>query len=572
MKNLQTFLEKIKNWQIALVILILGLILYANTFNNQLFWDDYDSVVNNQYIRDWSYFPKYFSENLTAGSGVQDNYWRPLLLISFAADYHVGKLFPVVYHFQNFLWHFFSTFLLYLIILKLFKHKLAALFAALIFLAHPLQTEAVTYVAGRADPMQATFLFLSFWFFLTYLSENPRCKYYIFSLIFFSGALLVKERAIVFPILLVLYLLTLYPEKFFPSWKKKIAIIIPFLTVAAIYALLRMIVLHFTDTFDLGQANNIGTQNIRENILIYFKGVFVYFGLLFWPAKLYMEKTLSVPDSLFDLSVIGGLILTVLSTIAIVYSWKNKKIVAFGMLWFWIALSPSLQVYPIQGFLYEHWLYFPMVGLLVCLIVPLFDLLSKKNSSVLNYVALSTLFIFVLGLGVRTVIRNNDWQDPITFYEKNVRLGGYSGRVYTNLGMAYAEAGKNKEAIEAYKKAIKLDERLFQPWYDMGNTLTDMGENDGAITAYRESIELNPHFIPAYGNSTKILVEQARFDEAIKMLKTADKNNPQNIQVLYNLGVVYYQKNDHPQARKYFQEALRLQPENIELIRLVNSL
>ncbi len=571
MQRIQILFERMKAWQIALAIFLFGFVLYANTLNNQLFWDDYDSIVNNQYIRNWNYFPQYFSENLTAGSGIQDNYWRPMLLVSFSLDYHIAKLSPFIYHLQNFLWHFLSALLVYLIILKLFKNKLAAFFSALIFIVHPLQTEAVAYVAGRADPMHSAFLLFSFWFFLKYILGKASSKYLFFSLLLFSLALLTKERAIVFPALLVLYFITISPEKILDDWKNKLRIILPFFVLALIYFVLRLTLLHFTDTFDLGQPNNIGAANFGEKLLSYFKGLSVYFGLLFWPAKLYMEKTIALPKSFFDFSVIFGFILTLSSVIIIFFSLKKNKIMAFGLLWFWITFFPSFYIYPIQGLLYEHWLYFPLIGLLICFLIPLFDYF-QKSSKIVKLSILSLLTIFILGLGTRTIIRNNDWQNPIAFYEKNVSLGGYSSRVYTNLGMAYSEAGKNSEAINTYQKAIRIDADIFQPWYDMGNSLTALGKTEEAVSVYQKAIDINPFFVPAYNNLAKILTEQKKLDKAIEFLQKGEEKNPDNIHLLYNLGIVYRQQGNKIQAKKYFQKALALDPTNADLIKIVHNL
>lgn len=572
MKKIQMLFAKTKSWQVALVIFFLGFILYANTLDNQLFWDDYDSIVNNVYIRSWDYLPKYFSENLTAGVGVVNDYWRPLLLFSFSLDYHIAGLSPFIYHFQNFLWHFLASFLVYLIILKFSKNKLASFLASLIFLAHPLQTEAVTYAAGRADPMHTALMLGAFWFFLKYLEINISIKYLFYSLILFTVALLTKERAIVFPAIIAVYFLTLYPGKIFEDWKNKLKIFFPFIAIALIYIILRLTFFHFTNVFDLGQPNNIGAENFGEKLLMYLKGISVYTGLMFWPAKLYMEKTLSMPSSVFNFYVISGFVLILLSFLSILYSLKNRRIIAFGMLWFWIFFSPSFYVYPIQSLLYEHWLYCPLIGLLICLALFVSDLFLKKDLNILKLTVFFVLISFIFGLSIRTIIRNNDWQDPITFYEKNISLGGYSGRVYTNLGMAYADLKKDKEAIAAYKKAIEIEENLFQPWYDMGNSFNALGKTNEAIEAYQKSIEINPYFIPAYNNLSRIFVDQKKTDEAVTLLQKANEKNPKNIQLLYNLGIVYSQEGDKAEAHRYFKEALALDPTNIDLIKASNAL
>jgi hypothetical protein len=145
-------------WFVLLILVLTGFFCYTNSFSNQLFWDDHDGIVNNVYIKDWSYLPQYFSENLIAGAGQISNYWRPLVLISFALDYHLAGLSPIIYHLTNLFWHVLSAWFVYLLFYLLSKKQWPAIIPAFIFLIHPLQTEAVTYVSGRADPMAAAFV------------------------------------------------------------------------------------------------------------------------------------------------------------------------------------------------------------------------------------------------------------------------------------------------------------------------------------------------------------------------------------------------------------------------------
>lgn len=555
MKFVTNYFSNKQKWH-AIFLVIIGVVLYANTFNNQLFWDDYDSIINNQYIRDWKYLPEFFSENLTAGAGIRDNYWRPLLLFSFSLDYHIGGLSPFIYHLQNLFWHIFSAILVYFLARNLIKDDLTAFISALFFLIHPLQTEAVTYVAGRADPMHTALLLLSFIFFYKYVNGGWPKKYYFISLAWFAAALLVKERAVIFPFLLSLYFITFHYEEFVKDWKKKTAIIFPFFIVLILYAILRLTVLHFTDTFDLGQPNNIGAQNWREQLLTYFQGIAVYAGLFFWPARLYMEKIINIPKTIFDGYVIWGIMIALGILVAIISSFRKNKLAAFGFLWFFIALSPSFHIYPIQGILYEHWLYFPMIGLLF-IIGPLISALIQNKSKT---VSISVLVIFLaaaISLSIRTIIRNNDWDTAVKFYEKNVASGGISARVYTNLGMSYDETQRYEEAIAAYQKAIDLDQKLFQPWYDMGNTEKKLGKNNEALSAYLKSIEINRYFFPAYYNSASIYLEAKNYDEAIKFLEEALKLDPENMSTNYNLGVVYQQKGEKDKAKEYLTKSFQ---------------
>ena len=163
-------LNKVQIFIIAfLSFLVIGLLIYSNSFNNEFFWDDDDSIVNNTYIKDIKYFPRFFSENLIAGTGQITNYWRPVLLISFSFDYHLFGLSPIDFHVHNTLLHILSAFLIFILLYKLSKgNLLLSYFPALIFLVHPLQTEAITYIAGRADPLSSVFSLISLIFYYYY--------------------------------------------------------------------------------------------------------------------------------------------------------------------------------------------------------------------------------------------------------------------------------------------------------------------------------------------------------------------------------------------------------------------
>jgi len=114
MKQLQK-INGLSSRIVIIILIIIGFIVYGNTFVNEMVWDDYESIINNKYVHNWEHVPKYFSENLTAGSGISNNYWRPLLLLTFSIDYQIAKLNPFVYHLQNIIWHILASVLVFIL-------------------------------------------------------------------------------------------------------------------------------------------------------------------------------------------------------------------------------------------------------------------------------------------------------------------------------------------------------------------------------------------------------------------------------------------------------------------------
>jgi tetratricopeptide (TPR) repeat protein len=534
---------------LAALLVLIGFVAYANTLWNELFWDDFDSIVNNAYIRDWDNFPKFFSENLTAGSGVLSNYWRPLLLISFSLDYHIAGLSPWVYHVHNLVWHVTAsvlTFFLFQLILRRLPgtsdsvSRTAAFIAAAIFLVHPVQVEAVTYVAGRADPMHAALMLGSF--ILLILSQRCRsarsCLAACATL--FALALLTKERAIVLPAILFAAFFTVGYAGSSRNDRKTIGAIATLTFMAVGYVFARLTFLDFSDTFDLDSPNNIGAEGFLQYLLAMFQAIGYYAELLLWPDNLLMERALAAPKHFFENASIGvGFALLAVSVAAFAASWKKRRLLAFGLLWFFLALAPSVHVYPIQGLLYEHWLYFPMLGLLLPLGFWIARGLENLRGRTL-YRTVSLILLVAAGSALtwRTVLRNADWRDPIVFYEKNIALGGESARVWTNLGMAYDDSKRHEDAVRAYGRAIDLDPNLWVPRYDLGNALRDLGRDGEALDAYGKAIELNPSFIASYHGTAMILANARDFDGAQRVLRSALEKDPTNPTTLTLLGFI----------------------------------
>ncbi|MEI7750252.1 MAG: tetratricopeptide repeat protein [Candidatus Moraniibacteriota bacterium] len=552
--------------RVFLILFTVGFVVYMDSFVAGMFWDDYDSVVNNQYIRSFDHFPDYFTKNLTAGAGITDNYWRPLLLVSFATDYAVGGIEPFFYHFQNFAWHLVAGILVFLVGTKLFRNKTASLVAALLFLVHPLQTEAVTYVAGRADPMHTALMLGSLFLFLRHL-ESKKYPLLLSSLALFTLSLLAKERAVILPIVLALLLFLVPFEGYARTWKQKFLLLSPYVAIASLYTLLRMTVLHFADTFDPGATTILQSTTFWEKILVFLAGIGTYGKLIVWPDHLYMEKTLPLPHSIFDPMVILGIIILALSAMLIFSSFKRKQAVAFCLFAFFVTLLPSMYVYPVQGLLYEHWLYPALPWLFLAIGIGLSDYLdgTKRIRQIPTAFPLLFMMIVITAFGIRTIVRNFDWQNPIRFYEKNISLGGNSGRVSTNLGMAYDDAHLPDKAIVAYRAAVDLSgNTLFQPWYDMGNTLSQQGKTDEAFEAYHQASVLNPRFVATYLNIAKIYADRKDAGKAISVLKDAEGNDPGQIQILYAIAVISANAGDTDTAAIYANKILVIDPGNAQ--------
>ena len=535
---MNTYWEYLKQNKIIAGIIgltLVGIALYANTLGNQMFWDDFDFILNNQYVHDWQYIPKYFSENIIAGASLVSNYWRPVLLLVFSIEYHLWGANPVGYHIVSMLFHIADAILVFLLLNNLFKSYKLGLCTALFFLIHPLQTESVAYVNSLGDSLSVFFMLIGLNNYLHFRQSGEQSGWW-WSLACFPLALMSKETAIVYPALIGLVEIFNTPVRN-PEFnsgsherdpesssglRQKLLNILKFTWpawgTAGFYIFLRATVLNFQNTFNLYNEQNVFTESIFVRLFTFFKILATYIGLLFYPHDLHMERSIDVAQSFLAPGVWLGALILILILFLIIYFWKRNSAVSFGFLWFLIGLAPTSNiVVPINGLLYEHWLYLPMIGFWLAVVVILsgsegshvrFFGQWPQNDKILKVIVTIFFISYFMFLSYTTIARNREWRDPITFYNQTLKYSPNSYRVANNLGMAYADSGQTENAKQMYKRAIMLDPEVQVAYHNLANAYQNLGQTDLAVENYLKAIELDPEFFYSYNALTKLYLDQ----------------------------------------------------------------
>jgi len=577
--------------------LIIGLAIYGNSFDNQLFWDDDDNIINNVYIKDWRYLPNFFTESLISGAGQVSNYWRPLLLMSFAIDYRLWGLAPFGFHLTNVLLHLIAAWLIFLLLNKLIRIAEPELaqsepvnlgrwfmdksiwlpfLVSLLFLIHSVQTEAITYVAGRADPLSSVFCLLAIYYYVLYKQSNHLWQYGA-SLVFFLFGLLTKEQVILLPLLLILVEVVFFSK----TLDKKVIIkalklSLPFLVVAAAYFTLRITILNFNDILHGFTYDAVYSNSVWLRLLTFCSVMLGYFKLLFIPANLQMAREVAMVNSFFSWPVIVFILLMALIFWLGLKTWAKDRLIAFGLLWFFIILLPRTNILQINRPMYEHWLYLPLMGFwlaLICLAALFYKKIKNNNPAFgrkLFYAGLALITVYILFLGFLTIKRNQDWQNPIIFYKKNLAYTPNSFIQHNNLGMAYAAAGRLADSVAEYQTAIKIQDVYPQAHYNLANSLRDLGRLDEALAEYEKAILISPSFQAPYNNLLAIYLSQNDRAKAEDVLERA-KREFDEFNYYYIAGAVYYNFGDYDQAIKLWRQALELNQDNLQLRLMIDQ-
>src|SRR3989304_10499822 len=152
------------NITVLILLIVLTGIVYLNSLNNGFHFDDYHHIVKNKHIRSLSNIPRFFIDmNTFSFSDESSSHYRPLVLVSHAVNYSIGRLNPAGYHIMSLTFHIGTAFLLYLILKTMLGGGFIPLASALIFAVHPFNSEVVNYITARSSVMSGFFYLLSFY-------------------------------------------------------------------------------------------------------------------------------------------------------------------------------------------------------------------------------------------------------------------------------------------------------------------------------------------------------------------------------------------------------------------------
>jgi len=528
-----------------ITIIFAGIIIYANGLQGPFIFDDELLVKENEYIRDLSLFPKYFTTGVFAGAARQSVYYRPLQTLSYAIDHLFWKQNPLGYHISSVIIHLCMALSIFWFVKLIYDNRLMAWIAAIFFVVHPIHTEAVTYISGRSDPLAAVFLILAFIF---YKKESAKKSIVFLTLcvLAYTCSLLSREASIIFPLLVLAYHYSL---------KEKIPVrgFSAILFVSATYFVVRTCILSH-----LLAAPAPPAISLAGRLPGVFVAIFNYTRLVLIPLNLHMEYG-QVLFSFTDYKVILGLLICVL-TAALFLKKRNDPLISFSLLWLVVTLLPVMNLFPVGTFMAEHWLYLPSVGLFLLLARSITSLYQKERLRVYALAIAAGLLVFY---AIITVKQNSYWGDKVFFFERTLRFSPKSARAWLELGNAYSERGNFQKARDSLEKAIEVRPDYAAAYYNTGRLYTEMGKTGEAITAYKKSIEIKPN-VPSYNNLGNIYLKTGEVEKAVRAYQDSLRLFP-NYASYNNLGNLYAALGKREEAIKFYKEALKISPRDASI-------
>ncbi len=539
-----------KNDSLIIILLVTFTVLvYANSIFSPFIFDDNHMLVDNTFITNPRYIPMFFKGYVTSFP-VPRGMFRPLLMLTFMFNYANGKLNPIGYHIINILFHFLNATLLYFLLRTLKKDipRIIATFTSLLFVVHPLNTEAITYISSRSDLMVTSLLLLGF---LLYLKKRiiPASFCYI-------AALLTKETALCFPIITGANYVVFSKEHTHKNDKNKQMVFLGILAVITIiYLVYRRIltgkILPGNTPFDL------------TNILLQSWCAFFYLKLFLWPHPLNLLHQ-SPPNQFLTIAsplcIAAIIVLVIFSLFA---DKKKNKLLITGIIWYLGGMLPKFYSV-LHVPLMEHHFYLPGIGIYFVISYLVEKFFFKKNLRLFMYPAAGVIILFSL----LTIWRNHQYNNPHLIWQQGTVTEPYNVGNWINLSIAYRDEGNLKKAKDIIEKALSLKEDTNWRsllYINLANICIKEKKYKQAEDILQKLYKLPLRPLRRYQIDkflSTVYLQTAQYNKALYFTQEALRIAPYSAREYQRLSEIYIKMGDLEKAENSTQKAIHLSPDN----------
>jgi protein O-mannosyl-transferase len=536
----------------AFLIVTAVVTAYHNSLEGPFIFDD-DGIVEK--LRDhrlsvWS---------MVAGST------RPLVQLSFAANYALGGIDVRGYHVVNLAIHVLAALLLFEIARRTLAQRAAdgaaglAAAITLIWAVHPLDTESVTYVSQRAESLAGCCALATLYCVIRGASSTRSVWWYGGASVACLLGMATKPVMVVAPIVVLLYDRVFLAGSWRAAWDRRRSL---YLSLAATWGLLALLLSgnhESAATAGFSMANVSAVQYIRSQPGV----VLHYLRLAVWPFPLVLDYAWPVAN---DGAAIALPTLAIVALLAVVVStFRSRPALAFLGAAFFVLLAPSSSVIPIQDLAAEHRMYLPLAPLVALLVLGADAAARRSLGTARSRLAYALALAIGLVLGVLTVRRNAQYQSTMTMWSDVVSRRPQSARGHNNLAYALFEARRIPESVMHAARAVELDPNYAHAHNNLGRALAEQGDYEQAAQHYRAALRLRPDEAPVHNNLGIALDKTGNPQAAIEQYAEALRLDPDYVEAYSNRGLALAKLNRFDEAIADFSRALQLRPDYVEV-------
>ncbi len=527
----------------------------------------YWPAINGQFLLDDTYLPYMLPSYVNAPLIDWIKGLRPLLMLSywlnfqFADPQRAGMQDTFAYHLVNVVLHFSNSVLVLLAMRKVLSWAgvekrlsgVLAIFAAGLFLLHPMQTESVSYIASRSETLSVFFVLATLVVFLYRETDKLGMGRIIAVLALFGAAVLSKEHTAVLPVVLLLTDYYWNPGFSFSAIRGNWRLYVPILAGGALGLTFVWRVLSQATTAGFGVKEFTWYQYFFTEC----RAVWSYLFMFLLPAGQNVDAEFPISRSITDHGAIFGILGLLAATVAAWIHRRRFPLASYGWFVFLILIAPTSSFVPIQDTFAERRLYLPFIGLLFITVEFLRRWKISRNALI------AVLTVILVAEATATYQRNEAWSTPIDLWRDTVAKSPNKLRPRFQLAMAYFLTGHYPEAIEHFEKAAQIEPPNFDLLLDWALAYDGVGKPAEAIAKLREAanIEKSAHVYSQIGMEYG---KMGQYPQALDSLATAiqlDPNFMGGISYIYR-GDVFSAQGNKLQAAEEYRHALAIDPGN----------
>jgi len=544
------------------LVVVLLVLVYANALDNDFHYDDFHSIVDNRHVRSLANIPQFFTDPQTFSMLTQRAMFRPLVLTSYAVNFHFGQYRTYGYRVLNLGVHAVCALLVFALARSLGLKPLWSGFASLAFAFHPVQAETVNYISSRSESLAAMGYLLALVAFLQLRGRSvggKRSGWWPYALVLVGLVIGLLAKSIVVTLPLAVLFLDWWRRNrkrhvsSEAGWKPElIRVHLSLWIVAALYV---VIVKEFAAT-----ALSTPVRSLDVQLLTQAKALVYYAMLAVMPVKLSIDHQFLASEAVPSVAVVVSA-LFVASSVALLVRRATgvMRTLLLPAVWSGLVLLPTVIV-PLNVLVNEHRLYLPLAfgAIALAALMPV----GEKGGAAVNRFRLLpvVLGVCLLAYALTTHQRNQAWRDGFTIWSDAISKGPLMFRAHQELGGVYESRDDFAAALGRYETAATLAPQVPEVHYNKGNALRGLGRLPEAELAYRMSIETSSEtFVPALVN-LGLLLRPQQPDESMTLIERASTLEPGNPDAWLALGLVHKDRDDLQAAESAFEKALGIAP------------
>jgi tetratricopeptide (TPR) repeat protein len=548
----QRFQQQPTLWSVILLLTLVWL-LFARSLGGDFVMDDWPVIKDNSRITQASAIPDYFRHGVWANTDLAEQVglqgtvlYRPLFLLTLNAAHHLWGDNPLGYHLLNVGLHSINVLLVFLLLRGLLptQRAAAALLGAALFAVHPVHVESIAWSAGLTDPLVSLFLLGAMLAYRRY-SDSGRNSSALLAVLGYGAALLSKEVAVFFPLLLLahdsLFRGRLYPRRYLP------------------YGLL-FILYFIARSHALGASANWSSFDLGQwPLLVEFTSHYLQLLILPWPLEYYYAKpNPGLPALLFGGGLLLAMLWWLLRAIRMRQQAGNQPLITWALLWLSITLLPALPIALMAEPKFAiRVLYLPSVGLSLLLAQALVSGTAQRQRALAG-----ASIAVLLGFTVISWQEIPDWHNDRVFYQQAALTSPNSFRPLAGLAESYEREGNMAQAatlnLQAAALATKPGDQL-DFLEKAAQIYGQRGEVQNSERYYQQIVQRDPQRSSAWVGLGNNALARGQLTQARDYYLRAYQANTNNPVASYNLALVYQRLGDRQQARRFQLITQRLQ-------------